>query len=335
MSYVDTMIEDMTLFHDGPSDVLKVIRSWGSGAFYPESYNRPAGWTNGLMWFHMTEDCPANLLSAADAVRPWRVPGPYTGNPPGNTRVQARDLQLWFLLPNGTWFLHGHNLRPGSYMPPISWGDEFGAKSNATWRAEPDNNGSGASIKDIGYGDYEDYVWHAFTSPRQQLPTSYLAIASCFYARLILDDPNGTDDRASARVLAAGAGDFYIDQATADGGIKIVGGTVSPMGYARFKYVTPQWQMFSFYSTGTLSQAALRANPPPFIGLSILEDSGGGGGGGGGGVTPEPPFNPIALPARGKWFAKDVGGANAWNAHGEASTPDSKIRRRRGVKIWR
>lgn len=336
MSYVETLINDMALFHDAPCDVLKVIRSWGSGAFLPQAYNKPAGWTNGLMWFHIMEDLPAAQLSAADAARPWRVPGPYTGNLAQNTRTQARDLQLWFLLPNGTWFLHNHALRPGSYMPPISWGDEFGAKSNATWRSETDANGSGASIRDLGYGEYEDYVWHAFTSPRQPLPTSYLAIASAFYARLILDNPSGPDDRASARVLAAGAGDYYQDQATADGGTKIVGGNVSPMGYARLKYVTNDWQLFGFYSSNTLSQAALRANPPPFIGLSVLDGAGGGG------ITPPPPeppapppFTPLSLPSRGTWFAQTSNGADSWATRGLTSLPDSKIRRRRGVKFWR
>ena len=327
MSYVDTFVEDMSLFHDGPSDVLQAYPGWGSGAYPPDSYNKPAGWTNGLMWFHMTEDAPLAGLGAADRVRPWRSPGPFTGNLSSNTRVQARDLQLWFLLPDGTWFLHGHAVTPGSYMPPITWGNEAGALSNSTWRAETTENGGGASIKEIGYGAYENAVWHAFTSPKTPLPATYLAIASCFYARLILDNPAGTDDRASAHVLAAGAGDYYESQAVADGMVaKTVGGNVNPMGYSRFKYVTNDWQLFAFYSIRTLSETALRANPPPIIGLSLLDAQGGGGG------TPPPTgLEQLQGRAQGLWLAKTDGAYHRW-APFDAVPVSAKVRRRARAK---
>lgn len=260
--YVGTLIDDMRLFHDGPSDVLAVIPSWGSGAFLPEFYARPSGWTDGLFWFHVMED--TSSLSSTDAARGWLVPGPYTGNGAPNTRIQARDLQLWYLDMSDVWRLHGHAVRPGSYMPPNSWGAEVGAKSNATWRDET-SNGGGASVRDIGRGDYEDHTWHAFTSPKT-LP-AHKGLASCFFARRILDNTDGEDDRSSCRILGACAGDYYIDAATSAGGQKVVGVTVRPMGYSRFKYMTNSWRMFGFYSKGALTEAQIRANPPPFIGV--------------------------------------------------------------------
>lgn len=260
--YVDVLIDDMRLFHDGPSDVLTTIPSWGSAAFLPESYARPSGWTDGLFWFHVMED--TSNLSSTDAARGWLVPGPYTGNGAPNTRIQARDLQLWYLDMSDVWRLHGHAVRPGSYMPPNSWGAETGAKSNTTWRDET-SNGGGASVRDIGRGDYEDHTWHAFTSPKT-LP-AHKGLASCFFARRILDNPDGADDRSACRILGACAGDYYIDAATSAGGPKIVGVTVRPMGYSRFKYMTNAWRMFGFYSKGMLTEAQIRANPPPFIGV--------------------------------------------------------------------
>lgn len=326
MSYVDTMIDDMVLFHDAPCDVLQAISGWGSGANYPEGYSRPPSWTAayGIKWFHIMEDCPSNLLSPGDQAKPWRVPGPYTGNTSTNTRVQCRDLQIWFLLPNGTWFLHGHATTPGSTMYPITWNESSGQLNNNTWRSE---SGGGASIRVLGYGTYENYVWHSFTSPRE-LPTSYLAIATAFYGRLILDDEGGTDDRANAHILAAGSGDYYRDSGVLSSP-KQTGVNTEPMGYGRLKYVTNDWQLFSFWSRNTIAADELRLNPPPLIGLSLLDDQGGGGGG----VEP-PVFTPIALPARGTWFAKTSGGDNAWNTHAVASTPANKVRRRRGVKLW-
>lgn len=262
--WIDVLVNDMKLFHDGPSDVLSVIPGWGSGALLPESYARPSGWTDGLFWFHVMED--TSSLSATDAARAWRVAGPYTGNQAPNTRIQARDLQLWYLDAGNVWRLHGHSVQPGRYMPPIQWGDNDyqQAKDNATWRDET-SNGGGASVRDIGRGDYESHVWHSFTSPKT-LPT-FGGLASCFFARRILDNGAGTDDRASCRILGACAGDYYIDAATSAGGPKLVGKTLSPMGYSRLKYMTNDWQMFAFYTTHLLSEAQIRANPPPFIGV--------------------------------------------------------------------
>lgn len=34
------------------------------------------------------------------------------------------------------------------------------------------------------------------------------------------------------------------------------------VGFGRFKYLTNDWQIFSFHS---LTEAQLRANPPPFV----------------------------------------------------------------------
>lgn len=262
-NYVDTIIADMALFHDAPCDVLEFYSGWGSGATMPDSYAKPTNWTHGLMWFHVMET--SSNISAGDLSKPWLTPAPYTGNQAPNTRIQIRDLQLWYLDTSDVWRLHGHTVRPGAYFPPISWGNESTALNNATWRDET-SNGGGASCRDIGRGLYESHVWHSFTSPRT-LP-AYKALASCFIGRKILDNPNGADDRSACQVLGACAGDYYQSQAVADGSVpKTVGGNVSPMGFSRLKYFSNDWQLFSFYSIRTMSQAQVRANPPPYLAL--------------------------------------------------------------------
>jgi hypothetical protein len=215
------------------------------------------------MWFHIMED--SQNISSTDAARAWRVPGPYTGNQAPNTRIQCRDLQLWYLDLGGVWRLHNHRPAPGAYMPPNSWGNEATAMNNATWRDES-ANGGGASVRDIGRGLYEGHNWHEFTTPLV-LP-AYQALASCFIGRKILDNPNGADDRAACRILGAGAGDFYRDELVANGTTrKEVGVTNDPMGYSRFKYFTNDWQLFAFYSLRQVTAAQIRNNPPPFIGV--------------------------------------------------------------------
>jgi hypothetical protein len=81
--------------------------------------------------------------------------------------------------------------------------------------------------------------------------------------RKILDNPNGPDDRNNARILAGGAGDWYRDTATLSS-FKTQGVNVLYMGFSRMKYITNDWQLFGWTS---LTEAQLRANPPPITGL--------------------------------------------------------------------
>lgn len=91
-NWVDTFVNDMKLWHDGPARTLQWIRGWGSGWEYPQAYPKPAGWTSATPWGVITGD--TNHSNAANPPVAWRVPGPYTGNQAPNTRVQVRDIQL-------------------------------------------------------------------------------------------------------------------------------------------------------------------------------------------------------------------------------------------------
>jgi len=261
-TYVDTMVADMGLFHDGPSDVLEQLQGWGSGANYPTSFKLPSSWTApyGIMWFHVMED--SENISAGDLARPWRVPGPYTGNQAPNTRIQMRDLQLWYLSMSDVWTLAAHREAPGSTMYPNNWNEGVDI-SNTTLRSES-GNGGGASVRDIGRGTYESHNWHSFTGAAALPPNKGLATA--VIGRKILDNTSGADDRASCRMLAAACGDWYRD-ASVVSGPKIMGQNTTVMGIARLKYLTNDWQIFAWYSNDKLGEAAIRANPPPFIGL--------------------------------------------------------------------
>lgn len=337
MSYVDTLIDDMKLFHDAPIDVLDQnagIPTWGSGFSFPEAYPKPSGgyWTGKAphysnMWFHVGETT-SNLNSAATA-RPWRIPGPYTGNQAPNTRVQVANLQLWFLI-NGAWQLWAQTQAPGNRMYPINWSNA-GAVNNTTWRTE---SSGGSSVRDIGRGAYENYTWHGWTTANL-MPASYQGIASCCYARKVLDNPAGADDRDQAQLLIACAGDYYseLNPPDYDG----MGTYTMAMGFGRLKYLTNNWQFVGFYSKNTLSEAQIRANPPPFLGLDLIEDE----------VPPPPPPPPDPeepppdpepvypqLPGRsqGVWTPKIVSGYGAWAAY--EAIVNSMVRRRRNRRKY-
>jgi hypothetical protein len=73
-------------------------------------------------------------------------------------------------------------------------------------------------------------------------------------AQLVLINPTGTDDRASAKLLFGVGCDPYPDTTSpgADNITGVVGG--------KFKYVTTAWRSFA---ATTLTKAQLESNPPP------------------------------------------------------------------------
>ncbi|MCO5101769.1 MAG: hypothetical protein M9885_12915 [Burkholderiaceae bacterium] len=258
-NWVDTLISDMKWFHDAPSAVLETIPGWGSGANYPEATQRPAGWKIAIPWSHTMRDTSA--IRASDSQRPWREKGPYTGNDAPNTRIQQRDIQMWWLLSNGQWVLGSHSSQPGANMYPMNWSEGSDINARELWRDES-SNGGGASMRSVSRDGYINHLWHTWASPHE-IPANAIGAATAYFSRLILDNPNGPDDRHLAHILSAGAGDWYKDQATISA-FKVQGQNVTYMGFGRLKYVTKDWQLFGWTS---LSEAQIRANPPPFIGL--------------------------------------------------------------------
>jgi len=143
-----------------------------------------------------------------------------------------------------------------------SWRDDQTSSQNA-FRDEP-NNGGGTSAGYINLSadglNLDEFLWH-FYGPRAQVPSDYIGFASAYFSRLILRDPSGPDDRAKAHLLADTAGDWWLSATASWDNFK----TNGPMGYNRFKYLTNEWQLIGFYSK-SLTEAQIRANPPPLIG---------------------------------------------------------------------
>ncbi|MFZ4541319.1 MAG: hypothetical protein ACOYNL_05855 [Rickettsiales bacterium] len=264
VSAIETIITDMYMFHDGPSAVLESLPGWGSGASMPEATKRPNGWQYAIPWTHVSSDTDSSNGNGYL----WRVPGPYTGNQSPNTRVQERDLQMWWLLEDGSWVLGAHNNRMEPVMYPLHWTEATDAYATELWRDESDNGG-GVSMRSIGFGNYKKHLWHTWAAPHR-IPDNAVGAVTIFYGRLILDNPSGEDDRSRARLLAACAGDWYKDEATLSS--PKIGGdpnngdpnvNVTYMGFGRLKYLTSEWQLFGWTS---LDPERLRANPPPLMG---------------------------------------------------------------------
>lgn len=269
---VEVLIADMSgsrdgeswIQHEGPVAALNrpvavLTQLVGvDGAVSKERPNDVGPWPSyayASCWFHMFEDADPPWVYA------YEVPGPYTGNQATNARVNAKDLQLWYLDNDYVWRLLRYSARPNGQMFGMDMIDYeyINVKWNKTWRQES----KGSSVADIGRGDNGNSAWHAWLKPAL-IPINYRGLAGCFFARRVLDDPNGIDDRASCRVLAAYAGDYlkneYIQPVGSDRTLYS-----HRLGGSRFKYVTNDWRMFGFFTTGALTDANIRANPPPFI----------------------------------------------------------------------
>lgn len=256
-AWIDSLVDDMRLFHDGPSAVLESTPDWGAVTGWPEATPRPSGWAYATPRTHTMADTG----HANGRGYPWRVPEPYTGNQAPNTRVQQRDIQMWWLLSDGSWVLGSHNAKPDNVMLPLDRTEGPEKAGPDIWRDES-GNGGGASMRGVGREGYARHLWRA-ESGSNPVPVNAVGAVAAFFSRLILDDPNGPDDRDKAHVLSACAGDWLEGQVSVDAR-EAQGQNVHRMGYGRLKYVTREWQLFGWTN---LSEAQIRANPPPLIGL--------------------------------------------------------------------
>ncbi|MBP9032641.1 MAG: hypothetical protein KBG29_02020, partial [Pseudomonadales bacterium] len=279
VDFIRIIRDDMDLFHDGPSGVLEVLNGWGSGAETPAANPKPSSWSAYVMWGHLMRDATGAVasLSPSDAALPWRDGRARTGNRASNTRAQLHHQQIHWLLPGGVWQLGEYRswLKPVLY--PFNWteGSEIDMPVPNYRQTEPLG---GSSMRALSLANdsrnpanpnqYRDRSWHPYAD-RQPVPANYLGWVSCYFGRLIVDDPLLPDDRAQANLLGGCAHDWYL--AMDLGGVPPTAGVnVTNAGWSRLKYLTNDWQLFAHTN---LSESTLRANPPPIVGLSLLEPS--------------------------------------------------------------
>ena len=213
----------------------------------PSSYNwyqsaAQPGWGNNppLDWYAMTA---WGQVYAAQGWHPENAP---------NTRVQIKDLETWVLSKStGKW----SEIQQANKVDGAAYASDFGNNGaiGVTTKDES-NNGGGISVT-AGNG----YNYHFWTDRASIDPADIAGVYTKFQARLVLDNPQGTDDRSSAQYIASAGADYWRGK-TADwasdwsnnGGV----------GGGRFKWVTNDWQNFSME---TLSASQLLNNPPPLV----------------------------------------------------------------------
>jgi hypothetical protein len=207
--------------------------SWGERPQLGLGNAPPSGWTASTAW---------GVVYVASQ-----------GNSATNTRVNLRDMQLYFLSKSkGTWSLLQSTGKPDGEAYPE---DFSGNSKGADVRTESD----GTISVTAGMGTRAGYNFHFYPDVRGAInPNDVGGIVALFQARLIVGNPNLPDDRSTANYVAESGADYW---PSLTGALPAsYNGVTPPVGNGKFKYVRSNWRSFAMT---TMTQSQLANNPPP------------------------------------------------------------------------
>jgi len=225
---IQVIINDMTLPHEGSPHGVPLNYDW---AVRPRvgMGNNPGTFRAMTAWGQIYEDA--------------------AGNPSSNSRVKIRNMRAFLLgKKDGKW----HVLQASRKVEGAAYREDFEGDVNKPpdIRQEPDT-----TVSVTAGGGYNYHFWPS-TGRSSIDPNDVGGIFTTVQARLILDDPAGPDDRASARYLLSMGGDYWLSLSAQWDNFK----TNGDIGIGRFKTVRVEWQAFNMTS---LTADDLRRNPPP------------------------------------------------------------------------
>ena len=196
---------------------------------------------------------------------------------PANTRVEVKNCSYW-ILPNtggGGWTRIQPSSPPGTVAGGL-WTEDFTTSSGSlVIRSESDG---GQSIKPVANAVNHFWTTDPFYDTAFNVKDAFVVCST----RLVLDNPSGTDDRASAKYLINTGADWRVS----NGSCPIPPGysvqVCDSLGQGKMIYVTNNWRAAVFSSMTT---ADIAANPAPPASAFLLPD-GTYPGGGTGPITP-------------------------------------------------
>jgi hypothetical protein len=233
-SSISPAFDDMTRPNDGAPSGVPSYYDWAKGPSLSYGNNIPSGWNAFTAWGQVY------------AQSGW--------NPPANsnTRVQIRALDSWYLSKaTGKWIQIQHTDTVGG----AAFVEDFA--NNANKPADVKNeSGNGGGISVTAGNGYNYHFWTDRATINN--PSDIAGIYTRFQSRLVLNNPNGPDDRATSKYLANDGADYW---RSTDSGWAADWSNNGGVGGGRFKAVTNEWQNFTME---TLTPEQLAQNPPPY-----------------------------------------------------------------------
>jgi hypothetical protein len=214
---------------------------------YPHGVPLSYDWANGPV-INM-----GNNSNGQQAITSWGVVYVASqGNLATNTRVNLRDLQLYFLQKStAKWLLLQNTSRPDGAAYPE---DFQGNSVPGDVRSETD----GSISVTAGNG----YNFHFYPANRGAINSTDIGgVVAVFEARLIVGNPMLADDRSTAQYLCGAGADYY--QNVSGPGIQ----NNPSVGNGKMKYLKEEWRSFAMT---TLTESQLANNPPPIDLSGIL-----------------------------------------------------------------
>ena len=170
-------------------------------------------------------------------------------NAPVNTRVQIKNLKTWYLSKaTGEWVEWQHSSNVGGANYAEDFQDDVNVPADIRQEA---TGGISVTIPD----GYNFHFWPEEGRVEMD-PTDIAAVWSAIDARLVLDNPNGPEDRVDAQLMMSAGADYWLNRAAEWDQWK----TNGDIGIGRFRLITPDWQTYNMH---TMSAEILRDNPPP------------------------------------------------------------------------
>lgn len=222
--------------HEAPLNGVPSYYDWADGA-------RPGAWIQGVQG--------GQYLGTTIWGQVYFQQG---GSPETNFRVQIRNLQL-FTFRNNSWELI---IDTPDNVGGVYFKEDFTGTNNSSDLRSEIGNGGGKSVSMIPNYNFH---WWDDKWPRAAMPTDASAMFARAEVRLIPNtNPNVNLD--NVRVLAASGIDAY--QTTTS-----TGQFITSLGIPRHKFVTKDWQYFTFYVTGNPAPTTLTEYTNQLVGRAL------------------------------------------------------------------
>lgn len=229
---------------------------------------RPAGIDSG--WARKPQVGLGNVMPEGwdHAIMCGQIYAGRPGNPATNVRVQIRDCALWVLSRrHRAWKLLRHSVTPDGHAYREDFGKDANIRADVRWEAD-----GSASVKLVS-----GYNYHFWPNGGRVAvdPSDIAGMASCFFARMVIDDISQPDDRDQARLVGSCGGDYWRSK---DAKWKADWSSNNDWAIGRFKLLTKHWQPFTACTYGTdlgnkcyLKDA--KAPPPPSFARTLSADT--------------------------------------------------------------